>query len=129
MIFLLCLAGKDVKSAMATASGSMEYVVVTLVDTNSPSKDDFLGQAFIRLSDIRNIRESAVKPHIMTVPVRNYLCKVTDSKGDVAVVRKAVTGSITVSISVPYGHTAMCGWLWKVCAMSYCLECVVHYAL
>ena len=105
---------------MATAAGSMDYVVITLVDSASPSKDDFLGQAFIRLSDIKNLRRSAVTPHVTVVPVSNYLCKVTDARGDVAVVRKAVTGSITVSISVPYGHTAMCGWLWKVSVCSFC---------
>lgn len=108
------------KNAMATAAGSMDYVVITLVDSGSSNKDDFLGQAFVRLSDIKNIRASATKPHIMTVQVKDYLCKVTDAKGDVATVRKACSGSITISLSVPKAHTAMCGWLWKVRQCPFC---------
>jgi len=106
--------GKEAKNSLATCAGKMEYVVITLVDASSPNKDDFVGQAFIRLSEIRNLRGSATNPVVKVVPVGNYFAKVTDGKGDVAVVRHAVQGSITVSLSVPHRHNAMCGWLWKV---------------
>jgi len=103
--------------AMATALSSMDFLVVTLVDRNSPHKDDCLGQAFIRISDVRRqlykTKSSSVD---ITVPVHSHLILpiIDANKESLVTVRKAATGTVTVSVSIADPAYSTCGWLWKV---------------
>eukprot|EP01034_Spumella_vulgaris_P021340 gene21340-27370_t len=97
-------------SALAVALSALQYVVVTIVDKDG----EFLGQVNIRLSDHVKLTQSSA-PVELTLPLQNYLVKISDDKGDsVATVRRATTGTVTLSISRPSPAASMCGWLWKV---------------
>lgn len=101
------------KTALVTAESKLDYVMITLVDRNSPGKDDGLGQAFIRVSDIRRIPKNADGSVDVTVPLKNNLVSIEDFNGKI-MVRRAATGTVTVNVHIADPSYSMCGWLWKV---------------
>jgi hypothetical protein len=73
-----------------------------------------ISQVCIRLSDHSKLDQST-SPLELTLPLQNYLVKISDDKGDsVATVRRATTGNVTLTLSRPNPAASMCGWLWKV---------------
>jgi hypothetical protein len=70
------------------------------------------------MSDIQQqIRNSTPKQRTfqITLPISSLLVAVQDEKKEnLANVRRAGTGQVTLSITVPDPNYTMCGWLWKV---------------
>lgn len=95
----------------------LDYVVVTLFDRSSPSKDEYLGQAVVRLADIVKGRSGPGNYTVeMTVPLLSKLSvHITDGgNGQLVTVRKAGAGSVTVSFNVLDPATSIAGHLYKV---------------
>lgn len=99
--------------AMATAVAKLDFIAVTLVDRANGSKDDCLGQSFIRVADIRRQRKNADGSITLQLPVHSLTVDVEDTNGKV-VSRRPSTGTINVKVQIANPSHSMCGWLWKM---------------
>jgi hypothetical protein len=96
---------------------SLDYVVVTLFDRMSPSKDEYLGQAVVRVADIVKGRTGPGNYTVeMTLPLLSKLAvHITDGgSGQLVTVRKAGSGTVTVSFTVLDPAFSISGHLYKV---------------
>lgn len=102
------------KPALATSLNKMDYIAITLIDKNS--KDDFLGQSLIRLTDLYPLLKNGARSVDVTVPLASHLLVplIDANKDSLVTVRKAATGKVTVTVTFPDPAYSMCGWLWKV---------------
>lgn len=101
--------------ALATCLTFLDFITITLVEKGS--KDDFLGQVTIRVSEIRDAASRQPNRTVdLTIPLHSQLLVpiVDENKQSLATVRKASTGVINVSITLPDPAYTMCGWLYKV---------------
>lgn len=95
----------------------LDYVIVTLIDRSSPTKDEYLGQAIVRLSDIIKNRRGVGNYTVeMSLPLLSKLSvHITDGgSGQLVTVRKAGSGNITVSFTVLDPTASIAGNLYKV---------------
>lgn len=100
-------------TALASADNRMDYVVVTIIDSNSPSKKDLIGQVCIKLAQIRNL--SLGKAITLTLPLGPLKLDVKNQAGDSLVSTARVpTGTITLSIKRPLSSYNHAGTVWKV---------------
>ena len=104
------------QQALASGLTNLDYVAVTLVDKSS--KDEFLGQALVRLSDINReiiANGGSNRCITVTVPLTPLLVPIQDEKKENLVqVRRGPAGSVTLNVTIPDPNYTMCGWLWKV---------------
>lgn len=96
--------------ALATALNQLDFVVVTLLD-----KNEFLGQAIIKVSDVLR----SAHPSEYTAITHNTLVfPLLDSNQSplVQAPRSPVINPprLTIGLSVSPPAFSMCGWLWKV---------------
>lgn len=106
------------KLAMASSLTHIDYLAITLIDTRV-NKDESAGQAFIRISEIRQQLLAKTNKYYgtveITVPVvANLVQIVGENKENLATCRKAVTGNVIVAVTLPDPNYTTCGWLWKV---------------
>lgn len=95
----------------------LDFVVVTLYDRSSSSKDEYLGQAVVRLSDIIKNRRGVGNYTVeMNVPLLSKLAvHIPDGgSGQLVTVRKAGSGNATISFTVLDPSTSIAGHLYKV---------------
>lgn len=104
------------EQALATSPRRMDFVVVTLVDKSSTSKDEFLGQAVLRVSDLRKSIPKGSNTTQVTVDLNGrLLVNLIDGNGtNLTTVRKAGGGSVTLNITLPDQNYSYCGWMYKV---------------
>lgn len=99
--------------ASAAAANRMDYVIVTIIDQASPTKRDLIGQACIKLSQIRNL--TLGKPITITVPLGPLKLDVKNAAGESqAMPARVPTGTVTLSITRPLPSLNMSGPIWKV---------------
>jgi hypothetical protein len=99
--------------AIAAGVNRLDYVVVTIIDTNSPSKKDLIGQVIIKLNQVTNL--SAGKPITLTLPLCPLKLEVKNQTGDSQVVSsRAPTGTVTLTLTRPMTGFNICGHIWKI---------------
>lgn len=99
--------------ASAAGANRLDYLVVTIVDQASASKKDLIGQAVIKLAQVRNL--SLGKPVTVTVRLESIKLDVKDANGESQVIAGRVpTGIITLSITRPLPSYNMSGPVYKV---------------
>jgi len=104
------------KQALATAPRRMDFIVVTLIDKSSTAKDEFLGQAVLRISDVRKAMPKGTNTTQVTIDLNaRLIANVIDGNGtNLTTVRKAGGGNVTVNITLPDQNYSYCGWMYKV---------------
>jgi hypothetical protein len=98
---------------IATAANRLDYLVLTIVDSASPSKKDLIGQVVIKLAQVRNL--SVGKPITLTLPLGALKYDVKNANGDsIAVTTRIPTGTVTIQITRPLPSANMAGPVYKV---------------
>jgi len=102
----------EAPDCLASSMNRMDYVVVTIVDSNSSNKKDLLGQVWVRLALLKDI--GLGKPVQVELPLMPLKLDIKDADGvSQATTSRNPMGTIKMMITRPLTSYNIAGYVWK----------------
>ncbi|KAJ1402927.1 hypothetical protein B484DRAFT_405263 [Ochromonadaceae sp. CCMP2298] len=98
--------------AVCCGVNRLDYICVTIVDSHSNNKKDLIGQALVKLANVRDLGRG--KPVEVTVELQPLKVEVKGPDGrPLAVTSRLPKGSVTLMITRPLQSFNIASWVWK----------------